>query len=133
MVASQYDSFQLEKNLGHNPPFDVGEQRYAEGFAARTRKLTWSLRSAWPSSGWQNAVFSWACYEHATSLSRAGFDEHACGQNATTLDSATLQFLGLSPATGSPRTLEWVDNCTGFACGPGCWKTLDSRRHLIYV
>ncbi|CAE7897096.1 notum, partial [Symbiodinium sp. KB8] len=130
MVASQYDSFQLEKNLGHKPPFDDAEKRYAEGFAQKTRALALSLRTQWPETGSQNAVFSWACYEHATSLSRAGFDEHACGQNSTTLDSATAQFLGLSPATGSPRVLSWVDTCTDFACGPGCKKTHGAPKKL---
>ena len=32
------------KNLGHKPPFDDAEKRYAEGFAQKTRALALSLR-----------------------------------------------------------------------------------------
>jgi hypothetical protein len=119
LVASQYDRFQLDENSIHLPK-GANETAYADSLAKRTRDVVNTLRASWQDGGIQNAVFSWTCYDHASSCSSQGFDRRTCGPNKITLDSATLQFLGLEPLTGYPRMLEWVDRCYGADCGAGC-------------
>uniref|UniRef100_A0A7S2VPS0 Uncharacterized protein n=1 Tax=Zooxanthella nutricula TaxID=1333877 RepID=A0A7S2VPS0_9DINO len=115
LVASQYDSYQLTENVGHKPTTQA-ERAYAERFASQTLHAIESLRARWPSTARrQNAVFSWACYNHATTLSDRGFERDTCG--GETIHAAVLQFL--APGAG-PARQEWVDKCKGFACGPGC-------------
>lgn len=118
LVASQYDAFQLGWNVGHEPA-SAPEKAYAEAFAARTVALVRSLRAAWPASRQSpNAVYSWACYNHCTSLTGAGFNTDKCGPLATTMDAALQQTLALQPHDGSD--FEWIDTCDGFACSTGC-------------
>jgi len=124
LVASQYDSFQLSTNVGHRPR-SPPEIAYAEDFAHKTQQLVNSLRSSWPQgAGMQNAVFSWACYSHATTCSHSGFDAQTC--RGTTVDGAMRDFLGLAvwklprSSTMPQDPQEWVDDCSGFACGTGC-------------
>lgn len=120
LVASQFDSFQLEQNVGHMPT-TLGEQKYAETFAHATETLMISLRANWPASALrQNAVYSWACYDHAMSCRDAGYN--VGNINGATLDAAMLQFLGLAPQMGAGPRLQWIDTCQGFACGRGCPK-----------
>merc|ERR1712137_1455965 len=90
LVASQYDKFQLGENL-LKKPVSAFEKAYESAFAARTTAVVKSLRSAWPANSTQNAVFSWACYNHAVSEETLGFDKLTC-QN-TTMHSALNQFL----------------------------------------
>ncbi|CAJ1399077.1 unnamed protein product [Effrenium voratum] len=96
LVASQFDSFQLKKNVGHRPS-SFAEKVYSEHFANRTRSLVRELRSGWPFSGEQNGVFSWACYSHATSLDQSF--EHMATTDGTTLAKAGHQSVS--------ATLEW--------------------------
>jgi len=130
LVAAQYDSFQLGTNVGHRPA-SPPELAYAADFARRTVALSTGLREGWPSdAARQNGVLSWACYSHATSLDPSGFDRQACGVNDTTLDAAVKQFLALAPASGAPMPLEWIDNCTGLACGARCGDKATARAEL---
>jgi len=118
LVASQYDSYQLSQNVGHRP-HTPAERKYAEEFARRTAALVKALRNAWPSEAQrQNAVFSWACYTHATTCSDSGFDRGTC--NGATVDQAMREFLGLAGAQVRLPQQAWIDHCQGFACGSGC-------------
>lgn len=126
LVASQYDAFQLGTNVGHKPS-TAAQRAYATQFAARTRALMLELRENWGASAagckqeGSNAVFSWACYSHDVDCSPDGFDgAQAAG---STMDEALSAFLGWAPQVGGSSatlSLEWVDDCQGFACGPGC-------------
>jgi len=129
LVASQYDAFQLSEN-SISLPKDANETAYADSLANRTRDLMSTLRAGWQPGGLQNAVFSWTCHDHASSCSSRGFDRRTCGPDRVTLDAATLQFLGLEPLTGYPRTLEWIDSCSGINCGDGCGIGLERHQRL---
>lgn len=136
IVASQYDAFQLGMNNISLGTADDEAVAYAEDFANRTAEQMKSLRATWPSSAAkQNAVFSWACYDHASSLSERGFDEQTCGANRTTLGMALKQYLGLSnDVTHSAPEFEWLDSCQGFACGSGCKSQVSiANGHEIIV
>jgi len=129
LVAAQYDSFQLASDFSHSgKPRDPGQAAYAEGFARQTVVAIRNLRRAWR-DGWSelgshgdknNAVFSWACWNHAQSLTTPSYDHAYAGPNRTTMDSAFLQFLGWEPLDMPHLPLEWIDECNGFNCGEGC-------------
>merc|ERR1712129_499768 len=131
VVASQYDSFQLGMNhisLWNTPPL---KKVYASELARRTAIAVRALRATWPPhTAKQNAVFSWSCYEHATSLLRACFDYQTCGRNGITLGSAFRQFLEQKPFSMKKTDLMWVETCQGFACGTGCSSVLNLLRVL---
>jgi len=133
MVASQYDSFQLENLLQGPPPYSLDAVAYAEKLAQKTRAEMQKLAV----SKSDNAIFSWACSNHWTSLCHSGFDELTCSAPATsTMDNALREFLGWSSqansldAAGAEVTrwsseansscMAWIDTCEGFACGAGC-------------
>lgn len=108
LVASQYDSFQLESSVGRKPSTD-GELQYANELAAATRQLGSNL-----SSKDGVVVFSWACYNHATSTSNAAFNAYTCGPDGITMDGAFKRYL----AQTGPRIYQ--DDCGSFSCGRGC-------------
>lgn len=119
LVASSFDSYQLENILGHRPQSQE-EEEFAMEFARRTVALVTELFFSWPlNATHSNAVFSWACYNHAMSISPAGFDGYMCGPWAVTMDAALQQFLGLAPVISS-RPFGWIERCEGFDCGAGC-------------
>lgn len=117
LVASQFDSFQLSKAIGHDPATDA-ERTYASIFAYRTALLVHSLRESFrPVNGVSNAVFSWACYNHATSMTHEGYNTLRIGD--MTMDKAMKHYLF---SEGNSTSFEWVEHCDGFACGAGCQK-----------
>jgi len=98
MVASQYDSFQLGNLLQGSPPYPLDAVAYAEQFAQKTRAELEKLAV----SESDNALFSWACSNHMTSLGHSGFDELTCSAPATsTMDNALREFLGWSSQANS--------------------------------
>lgn len=120
LVASQFDSFQLGRNGVHGAPSSDTEWKYAEAFRDRTLTVLKSLRANWPKDATQqNAVFSWSCYSHCMSGSESGFNRDTCAPGDTTMDSALQQFAGMATPRTSPP-LQWIDTCTGWACGNGC-------------
>lgn len=58
LIASQYDSYQLNYNLG-GPPHSGKQLHYAEDFAKETVSLLQSLEDG------EHRVFSHACFNHA--------------------------------------------------------------------
>jgi len=120
LVASQYDAFQLGVNVGHKPNSSA-EKAYAEKFANRTRALVTMIKKDKP----ENAVFSWACYNHDISCNYFGYNRDTCDPSGTTMATAFHEFLGLSPTSSTPP-LQFMDKCTTFACGGGCAWSLDS-------
>lgn len=123
LMASSYDSFQLGNIVGHRPSTD-DEKQFAEEFAERTVALVTKLRADWPANAPKsNAVFSWACFNHAVSETEAGFDKFTCGKGGISIDAALQQFLGNSTPTQPPPQLEWIERCDGFDCGSGCGHT----------
>lgn len=115
MYASQDDAFQLGWDLGSKPQTPA-QLAFAANFSNITVGVLESLTSPTVS-----AVFSSKCYNHAVSCTDTYLTETVQG---LTMDDAMrifLQAVGVS-RTGSPKTtrLHWADNCTGFACGPGC-------------
>lgn len=133
LIAAEYDQYQLGQNqISANP--GLFKKLYAERFAAMTASFAKSLAKSWPAnSTWSNAVYSRACYEHATSLTSSGYDESFTIVDNTTLDAATIAFLNQSRNdTVGSALLEWVDDCQGFACGgSNCKSKNDSA--LIFV
>lgn len=133
VVASQYDEYQLGKN--HIWPINTpsSKRAYASELARRTATAMRALRATWPlHAAKQNAVFSWSCNEHATSMARFGFDYQTCGRNSITLGAAFRQFLEQKPFSINKTDLMWVETCEGFSCGPGCSRVLDLFRLLVF-
>lgn len=142
IVASQYDAFQLGTNK-INPlsaRLHPDASKYANDFAHRTAAAMQSLRKNWKNTGAQNAVFSWACFDHASSLSARGFDKQTCGKNGPTLDVAMRKWLALAGLYhllalaglyDLQESFEWIDLCDGFACGSGCrlMESLTTHTH----
>lgn len=128
LVAAEYDAFQLGRNKITPLRLTVAKRKYAEDFAAKTAALAKNLSSSWPAnSTWPNAIYSRACYEHATSLSIAGFDKSFTIKDKKTLDAAMAVFLkdsGNSSEDAYPWA--WVDDCQGFACGGSDCKILQA-------
>lgn len=122
IVASQFDAFQLGYNVGHEPSTEP-EKDYAQMLAVQTVQIMKDLKANFPTGRQSrissNAVFSWACYNHDVDTSASGFDGFTCGSPGSTMHSALSQFLQLDPPTSKPP-LEWIDDCSGFACGAGC-------------
>jgi hypothetical protein len=126
IVASQYDSFQLGMN-GIFPPADKltqAQRAYAEDFAGRTSSLMKTLRSPASQTLVQNAVLSWACYDHASSLTHYGFDQQRCHpswRGPLTLDTALMEFWrSVGSKDFTSHRFDWIDTCHGFSCGKGC-------------
>lgn len=114
LVASQNDAYQLGNLVQHMPSTD-DDIAYAENFAALTVDLLNTLKGINPAS----AFYSWACYNHMTSPSDAGFFKKTCDDRwDATMETALERFLGLEPA--QPASLMWIDQCTTFNCGSGC-------------
>jgi len=118
MVASQYDTYQLNNLLKHSPPYPEEALPYAESLAARTVSSLGELQAR----SNNNAIFSWACSNHAVSMSHSGFDQLTCSDPenypaAATMDQAFAQFLN-SVSDNPP--LQWIDWCRGVNCGSGC-------------
>merc|ERR1711865_724058 len=128
IVASQYDSFQLGMNKIRQIFPSTAEKKYAAVLANRTSTLMKTLKENWsPTAARPNAVLSWACYDHASSLSHRGFNEQTCQH--TTLDAAFAQYFDYDPLAPIPQNytppaLEWVDDCKGFVCGSGCGSAM---------
>jgi hypothetical protein len=125
IVASQYDSFQLGVNgIAPRNELTDAQKAYADHFAMRTSSLMQSLRSSWSKAALhQNAVLSWACYDHASSLTHRGFDQETCSpswRTPLTLDSALMAFLRMTSERAALHRYSWIDACKGFACGKGC-------------
>lgn len=114
LVASQNDAYQLGNLVQHEPSTNA-DKAYAENFANLTVELLNTLKTISPAS----AMYSWACYNHMTSPSNAGFYKKTCDDRwPLTMEAALEQFLGLTPA--EPASLMWIDQCTTFNCGSGC-------------
>jgi hypothetical protein len=145
LVASQYDSYQLELNLdGVKPPYTMKDEiEFADNFANKTRSVLRSINSKANSTA--KGIYSWSCYNHAVS-NKLSF---AIG---TTLDGVTLreafsEFLSTSYGLAdtcinessssnldehkftsseiiihNSRTLPllWLHECSGVDCGKGC-------------
>eukprot|EP00440_Ansanella_granifera_P054762 gb/GFBE01059367.1/.p1 GENE.gb/GFBE01059367.1/~~gb/GFBE01059367.1/.p1 ORF type:complete len:400 (+),score=85.60 gb/GFBE01059367.1/:1-1200(+) len=119
LVASQYDSYQLGVNGIPDAPNSDDQWKYALSFANRVVDIVKSLRAKWPANAThQNAVFSWSCHNHWTSVDEAGFNKKTCSPGST-MEGAVQQFLGFVPATTTP-SFQWIDTCYGFSCGSGC-------------
>lgn len=135
LIASQNDKFQLDKRIGHTPS-SPKELEYAEDLAHRTRAFVKLLRQSWPVDAVrQNAVFSWACFDHASTMLYNGFRTQSC--QGDTVADAFSEYMGRwrhssgqlvtswqgwkSLLGGEPQPMwEWIDTCEGFACGSGC-------------
>lgn len=125
IVASQYDSYQLSLNTQLEPNnYDAGATQYAEEFGAHDTQSLISLLehtgNAQDKRGDGFAYFSWACYNHAIA-DHASFNSTST-TNGVTQKQALEVYLAMHPAssTGHIRTLQWVDDCSGFDCGSGC-------------
>ena len=117
VVGSQDDLFQIDEDMGHAPR-SQSEFAYASNFATQTRQLVHSLHAADPS---HHAVFSWACFNHAVSMSDSGFNRLTT-MGGETMNGALVQFLrangwGGGGASASRGDLAWVDTCDGWQCG----------------
>jgi len=110
LIASQFDSFQIEQSVGHAPANDQ-ERAYAGKLAFRTRDVVNALYT--DDAVGRRFVYSWACYDHAVTLDSPSFDLGMC--SGDTIHGALVEFLGAA----TPRR-HWIDDCSGFACGPGC-------------
>jgi hypothetical protein len=114
--ASQDDLFQIYEDIGH-APIKPNEIEYASTFANLTRATLLNLHASNPSS---HAVFSWACFNHAVSMSEDGFNVWKSGEDpnmSSTMNDGLVRFLGWGD---SHSKLEWVDMCAGWKCGKGC-------------
>lgn len=141
LMATQYDRFQLSNNvggkLGPDATADPPPQAYsyAERWAGVYRALARNLTRG----GSGRAVLSWACYNHAISLTDAGF--RGANVGGVTMQDATLRLLfgatdgeaggdsgAESGAAALPTaaaikarpSLLFVDDCSSFDCGAGC-------------
>eukprot|EP00928_Gymnodinium_smaydae_P048347 TRINITY_DN32309_c0_g1_i1.p1 TRINITY_DN32309_c0_g1~~TRINITY_DN32309_c0_g1_i1.p1 ORF type:complete len:446 (+),score=72.95 TRINITY_DN32309_c0_g1_i1:36-1340(+) len=122
VIAAQYDSFQLDMSQIYPSTMDPIKIQFASYFAHRTVDLLKSLRENWPEQETvQNAVLSWACYDHGIMTSSKRIDTMFCTDEHVMYDDAVRQFInqkGGEEATSSD--FAWIDSCDGFACGPGC-------------
>jgi hypothetical protein len=118
LVADQYDSYQLDHDLGHwHAPRGNAEFSYANHFA----NLTSALLSRLASSGGARFAYSARCHRHAISLGPQ-FSQRAC--MALSMERALEIFLergganASSPAAGAEaEPLAWIDaSCEGFNC-----------------
>eukprot|EP00928_Gymnodinium_smaydae_P075263 TRINITY_DN5827_c0_g1_i2.p1 TRINITY_DN5827_c0_g1~~TRINITY_DN5827_c0_g1_i2.p1 ORF type:complete len:336 (+),score=27.84 TRINITY_DN5827_c0_g1_i2:238-1245(+) len=132
LVASQYDTFQLRTNgIAYALKFE-DEREYSSELAKRTLDVVKRLRAAWPRQGIQNAVFSWACFDHPYGNAATRSSKMTCGSSGYTIDAALKEFLGQVEPTYagySATDFEWIDECSGVACGSGC----ASANWLIYT
>eukprot|EP00929_Paragymnodinium_shiwhaense_P057499 TRINITY_DN2878_c0_g1_i1.p1 TRINITY_DN2878_c0_g1~~TRINITY_DN2878_c0_g1_i1.p1 ORF type:complete len:419 (-),score=56.98 TRINITY_DN2878_c0_g1_i1:202-1458(-) len=135
LVASQYDAFQLGQNHisledGQKVP---AARDYGIDFATKTKALVKSIRRSWPdvASRLPNAVYSWACYNHAVTLEHKGFDGDSIG--GLTIDMAFHQWLYQNASSAHQPSYEWVEECEGFACGRNCEKTSVTESNPLVV
>jgi len=122
--------------VGHKPASSA-ELAYAEKFSAATAALVDTLRRNFSGAPvvlpgghvvGSNAVMSWSCYSHCTSLSESGFSENTCDQAVgtgaagppATMNSALEQLLGWASKGPGEPPMEWIDACDGLDCGAGC-------------
>eukprot|EP00802_Teleaulax_amphioxeia_P016616 Tamp_16739.p1 GENE.Tamp_16739~~Tamp_16739.p1 ORF type:complete len:446 (+),score=97.56 Tamp_16739:138-1340(+) len=126
LIASQYDSALLKKNLGkHNllpfpgmwsdfyePPYNNWQLNYADMLRSRTVRVLAEVKDKSPS-----AIFSTACYGHCLSEEDSLFNrEVSWGTGAQ--DSVTLkEFVTNWVHDGHAGTDEAVADCVGFNCG----------------
>ena len=124
LMATQYDRFQLGNNIGRAIPTDVASVAYAEHWAARYQQLSRVLASH---KG--RAVMSWACYNHAISLSDDGF--RGVNVHGVSMQDALVEFVWNrtsadddaplhAPVVAYDQSLLWLDTCRTFDCGAGC-------------
>lgn len=125
LIASQYDSALLKKNLGrhdflpipglwdsfYEPPYDKLRLKYADMLRRKTRQTIARVLEA--SSA---AVFSTACYEHC--LSDTGIFQ----SRAVAVDSEVVplnRFLAdwMAGGAGAHGEMHAVEDCAGFNCG----------------
>merc|ERR1719352_698766 len=70
-----------------------------------------------------NAVYSWACYNHAISGTPWGFDWNSY-DGTTTVGKAFTQWLHQTmdnSSSGEQPAFQWIEeDCEGFACGRAC-------------
>ena len=112
LIASSSDAFQLGENVGHAPA-SSGEIAYANNFSGKNAGGGFEL---YASNEGTCAVFSWSCYNHATSCTDGGFNKFMCN-NSTTMSAALSEFLGFSAPAAD---FKWIDRCSTFNCGGGC-------------
>lgn len=139
LVASQFDSFQLVKNIGHKPPFSDKEEEYAVEFAKITSSIVDKLQRTWRPSTLtgdvQIGASSPACFSHSISLTKEGFAMDYVGRyfaTSTSMEKGLNEFLVqyanhnpplIKPGNQRPsspdheKRLLWMDACHGFACG----------------
>eukprot|EP00051_Salpingoeca_urceolata_P013217 m.165173 g.165173 ORF g.165173 m.165173 type:complete len:394 (-) comp17734_c0_seq2:345-1526(-) len=120
MYASQSDAFQLAEDVGHKPTTS-SELEYAAVFGNTTRSGVKGLLAQ--SSAPLRAVFSSNCFNHAVSETDLFFQSETVVH--TSMAQALEQCLQHMPNVTSrpgamPVTLDWVDTCVTFNCGPGC-------------
>lgn len=139
VVGSQDDLFQIFEDVGHAPG-SPSELAYAANFASETQELVRHLHAADPL---RHAVFSWACFNHAVSMSDSGFNELTT-MSGETMMSALVHFLRANGWSGGSNpdvldvderaaSLEWIDDCSGWECGTGCHSLEDDGTRPIVL
>lgn len=143
LIASQYDSYQLDSNIGESSDsYDDTETAYATSFGTSTRDSLDTLISSLQNRSGEDpigyGIYSWACYNHAVGSSYAfytlatnsgvtqkdAFEEFLNGQLHTN-DRASLRLKSIIAAesvsiTDALRVNVWIDDCKEFACGLNC-------------
>ncbi len=109
MFASQYDSYQLSNNIGENPESSghystSAMDDYAAAFADSTRSLLYPLTD-------KALIHSWACYNHAVSLTSGYYSITVNGISQNDAVNALIegQLFG-----------GWIEACSGLFCGEDC-------------
>jgi len=101
--AEQYDSFLLEYNVGHQPPYNATEQTFVQWIRSDIYASLGALASS-------HAVFSPACFTTCLSLDSSFWNVQVAGSSFSTMASNFV-------AGVRQRVL---DQCAGWNCSPGC-------------
>jgi len=113
-IASQYDSFQLNTLLGHDPR-SRSEVAFANKMQSHTSAVLKSISRRWADDVPRRSVlYSWACFNHATTLGDAGFSSGTV--RGMSIRKAFLLFLG----HGGSAPAALIEDCHGFGCGAHC-------------
>ena len=124
MIASQYDSYQLDNNIQESAEnYDDNMMDYAAKFGALDRDDLRSLTTAIESKfGGGYGLYSWACYNHAVASSSLFYESTT--SDGISQKEAFEEFLSRQPVSVSPSAssfvLSWIDSCTEFACDVNC-------------
>jgi O-palmitoleoyl-L-serine hydrolase len=117
LIASHFDSYQLNKNLGADPidgkyaNSDMDD--YAADFAVKTKQSLLELYDNAPTNLPQGPalIHSWGCYNHDKSQS-SGY--YAYSSNGVTQYDATISL------EDKVDKRAWIEECGGNFCGADC-------------